>query len=269
MTNSTSILNGVDDIFDRWLAVPPKGQPPYYQHRSAALLLSGRPHMATHPLTLITEVLRRIERNWTASRSTYGKPASKQNWRFEQRLEIAEANDSPEVQLERALAAALGDDWANQVPTASGLTGPHSDRHRHIDLVHRSALGIYTFYELKVASNTPLYAAMELLVRGVLYIFTRQRLAALGYNPSTKELFQAHTIHLRVLAPPIFYTGIDLAWLATSLTTGLTDYLANISDLALTMDFAFDVFPFAITPADDPAQLRQALAQLVPVSKGI
>jgi len=265
MTNNTSILNGVDAIFDRWLAVPPKGRPPHYYHRSAALALSGTPQIVRNPLILITEVLDRIERNWQVSQATYGKPASRQNWRFERRLNIAEANDSPEVQLERALAAALGDDWANQVPTASGLTGPHTDRHRHIDLVHRSAPGVYTFYELKVASDTPLYAAMELLVRGLLYIFTRQHLTALGYDPSSKELLRAQAIHLRVLAPAIYYAGLDFSWLVTSLTAGLTQYLAAMPNLALTMDLAFAAFPFPITPRDTPEHLRNALTGLVPV----
>jgi hypothetical protein len=265
MTNSTSILDGVDAIFDRWLAVPPKGRPPYYYHRSAALALSGDSQPARNPLVLITETMRIIERNWTVSRSSYGKPASRQNWRFERRLAIAEANDSPEVQLERAIAAALGDDWANQVPTASGLTGPHNDRHRHLDLVHRSAPGVYTFYELKVASNTPLYAAMELLVRGLLYIFARRHVAALGYDPSAKELLRAQAIHLRVLAPRAFYAGLNFSWLATSLTAGLTQYLATVPDLALTMDLAFKVFPFPITPTDTPERLRDALTGLEPV----
>lgn len=265
MTNSTSILDGVDTIFDRWLAVPPKGRPPHYYHRSAALALSEAPLAVRDPLILIAEVLNAIERNWMASQATYGKPASGQNWRFERRLEIAESNDSPEVQLERALAAALGDDWANQVPTASGLTGPHNDRHRHIDLVHRSAPGVYMFYELKVASNTPLYAAMEVLVRGLLYIFTREHLAALGYEPSSKELLRAQAIHLRVLAPATFYAGFDFSWLATSLTTGLTQYLAPKLDLALTMDLAFKAFPFPVAPTNTPERQRVALTGLMPV----
>jgi hypothetical protein len=151
------------------------------------------------------------------------------------------------------------------VPTASGLTGPRADRHRHIDLVRRDAPGVYTWYELKVASDTLLYAAMELLVRGLLYLFTRQHLAALGYDPSTKELLRAHIIHQRVLAPRTFYTGRDLAWLAGALTTGLTQYLATVPDLTLALDLAFDAFPFAITPTDDPARLREALAGLVPM----
>jgi len=265
MTNNTSILNGVDAIFDRWLAVPPKGRPPHYYHRSAALALSGTPQIVRDPLILITEALSAIECNWQASQAAYGKPASRQNWRFERRLNIAEANDSPEVQLERALAAALGDDWANQVPTASGLTGPHTDRHRHIDLVHRSAPGVYTFYELKVASDTPLYAAMELLVRGLLYIFTRQHLAVLGYDPLSKELLRAQDIHLRVLAPATFYTGLNFSWLAASLTAGLMQYLATMTDLALTMDLGFATFPFPITPTDMPERLRQALTGLVSI----
>ena len=267
MTNSTSIVDGVDAIFDRWLAVPSKGKLPYYSHRSADLVLSGQPYITHDPLTLIAESLWLIDRNWMASQVAYGKPASRQNWRFERQVKVTESKDRREGQLERALAAVLDDNWANQVPTASGLTGPDTDKHRQIDLAHRSAPGAYTFYELKVVSQTnkPLYAAMEVLVRGLLYIFTRQHLAALGYDLSTKELLHAHTIHLRVLAPSAFYVGVDLTWLATSVTTGLTQYLATAPNLALTMDFAFDAFPFAITHTDTPERLREALAALVPM----
>src|SRR5215213_753778 len=102
MTNSPSILDGVDAIFDRWLAVPPKGKPPYYSHLSAALALSGRPSTAHDPLTLIVESLHLIERNWMASQATYGKSASRENWRFKQRVKVTRSKGRQEVQLERA-----------------------------------------------------------------------------------------------------------------------------------------------------------------------
>jgi hypothetical protein len=110
MTNNMSILNGLDTIFDQWLAVPPKGKPPYYSHLSADLALSGRPRTTHDPLTLVAESLRVIERNWTAGQVTYGKSASPKNWRFQQRLDKNPANLTSEVPLERALVDALGDD---------------------------------------------------------------------------------------------------------------------------------------------------------------
>jgi hypothetical protein len=66
-----------------------------------------------------------------------------------------------------------------------------------------------------------------------------------------------------VLAPQAYYTGLDLSWLTTSLTTGLMQYLATVPDLALTMDLTFEAFPFAIAHTDMPERLREALTGLV------
>ena len=64
-------------------------------------------------------------------------------------------NTSPEVMLERSIVRAASDNWANQVPTSSGLIGPHADKVRNIDLVQRLDENHFSFIELKVASNNP------------------------------------------------------------------------------------------------------------------
>jgi hypothetical protein len=59
--------------------------------------------------------------------------------------------------------------------------------------------------------------------------------------------------------------SLNFSWLATSLTERLTQYLATVPELALTMDLAFDAFPFPITPTETPAHLRDALMSLMPI----
>jgi hypothetical protein len=70
------MLENVDAIFDRWLALPPIGRPPSYQHRQAALALSHGPSAAYDPLTLIAEALDQIERTWAAIRAKCGERAA-------------------------------------------------------------------------------------------------------------------------------------------------------------------------------------------------
>lgn len=98
---------------------------------------------------------------------------------------------------------------------------------RNVDLAHRDRPGEYSLYKLKVGVDTPLYAAIEILVRGLVYLFTRLHMNELGYDPKAKELLAAQTVHLRVLAPTVFYAGVDLAWLEESLDGGLTHLTAT------------------------------------------
>jgi hypothetical protein len=88
--------------------------------------------------------------------------------------------------------------------------------------VHNLAHGVWEFIELKVNSDTPLYAAMEILQYGLLFLFSRHHQQELQYDTS-KELLQATQIHLKVLAPSRYYTSnragapYQLQWLEESL----------------------------------------------------
>jgi hypothetical protein len=132
-------------------------------------------------------------------------------------------------------------------------------------MARRDAPGVYTWYELKVASNTPLYAAMELLVRGLLYLFTRRRLAELGYDAAEKELLRARMVRLCVLAPAAYYRGIDLGWLEAALNDGITRALAESPDLGVAVAFAFLAFPPTFAWPCEQDALRQALVQITRV----
>jgi hypothetical protein len=192
---------------------------------------------------LIEKMYEKILSNWK-ERIHYSP--SRQNWRFDRCRDIAETNGDPEVKLERAIVRAHDtshSNWANQVPTSSGFLGRHADKHRNIDLIYRCQDGAYELIELKVETNTPLYAAMEILQNAVLYIFYRENKEKLEAEEANKKpILDAKVIHLRVLAPRSYYEGYELAWLEASICNGLTTFLKKRIP-HLQMDFKFDAFP--------------------------
>jgi hypothetical protein len=108
-----------------------------------------------------------------------------------------------EKEIVRAYKESRRKDWSNQVPVASGLINATSYRRKAVDLVHQRAEAAFDLIELKVASNNPLYAAMEILENGLVWLLSRQNKAALGYigNP----IIEANDLRLVVLAPERFY----------------------------------------------------------------
>lgn len=113
--------------------------------------------------------------------------------------------------MERTIAGLGLEGWANHVPSASGLMGnPWADKQRAIDLVGHRDGEAYDFIELKVVrkktSDTPLHAAIEILIHGALYVFSRLYIEELGYDrreEEGKELLQATKVNLCVLAPDL------------------------------------------------------------------
>jgi hypothetical protein len=140
------------------------------------------------------------------------KRTSRQNWRFERITNIDPANESPETKLEKALARFGGDEWANQVPSASGLFKSTPATKKNIDIAHRrESDDSFDFVELKIESDTPLYAAFEILLNGVLYLLARELCGEKrteGFCHGS-PLLRAKGIHLRVLAPPAYYEAHD------------------------------------------------------------
>ncbi|WP_221234826.1 hypothetical protein [Sphingomonas aerophila] len=203
-------------------------------------------------------VYRTVARNWAEGGAATNVNRSSQNWRWMLQPHIGATNCSPEVVLERAIAAAClaegRDDWANQVPVASGLIAGAADGRRAIDLAQRRGEQHYELIELKVATDTPLYAAVELLGYASLWLLARE--APPAHAPS---LLTADRIDLRVLAPATFYAPFRLAGLERSVDTG-TRSLGHANGLAIT--FAFDVLPEGLVkqPARNEA-LLQTLAK--------
>lgn len=239
------ILKGVNDLIDSALKLKTglnlkTGKTPRHSNKTSCRQLTESPLSGFDASILIAGIYDQIGANWDAS--DYHKK-SEENWRLKKQKGISPNNDSPEVSLEREIVNIPVEiwpdskNWFNQVPIASGLVGPNEGG-RRIDLVHDCGDGVYEFIELKVGSNTPLYAAMEILKCGILYIFCRQDKRASEYVDRKGELLQAEKIQLRVLAPAKYYVEYDLSWLEQSIDSGLANFLTQ-RKFAFEMDFKF------------------------------
>ena len=240
MPDSSILGKKVDEAIDHALRLQGK-----YKHKKSCLLLSSQPPDGLDGKALIKEILKQVKSNWHKRASTGTK-----NWRWEKQREIDKKNKSQEVCLERLIVNATSDDWVNQVPMVSGLTRS-GDRRRAIDLAHRCGNGSYELIELKVnqVAGSPLFAAMEILQYGLLYIFYREHLKTLEpqqLEAKKKELLKAAAIHLKVLAPASYYksrNGEDykLGPLKKMINDGLEAFLAD-RRFGFEMDFEFQKF---------------------------
>lgn len=213
---------------------------------------------------LAGEMLAQLERNWLESpRNLHGRGPSAENWRLEKRLHLAAHNTSAEKTLEKAIARNEG--WYNQIPTASGLFDAHSDKLRNIDLVHRIASNEFEFVELKVASNTPVYAAIEVLSYAVLYLFALRNYTE--HDIEAKVLLQADVVHWIVLAPVSYYSkdGANLE-LERRVSAGLGNLAAALG-VRCSFTFGFRAFPRTFAWPCDQEQLRVALENVTPLSE--
>jgi hypothetical protein len=207
------------------------------RHRSAAFRNS--PSEGPH---ILREVFADVEKAWGAATAENTTSRSSENFRwFKPQLTLGQNNKSPETTLERALIGAccrLGrTDWANQVPLISGLEGPHTHKRRAVDLVHRSASDHAEFVELKVGSDTPLFAASEIVLYGLLWLLARRDRHRLSFSAS--PLLNARHLRLSVLAPQAFYAGMELRDMAEFFNGGL---MALGHDCGLELEFGFDAF---------------------------
>lgn len=219
-----SILAGIGSLVDEWLQIEPKGKPPFYRHRSAALDLSRRNAPVRNAREFLEASYDLIHNNWLAAiEAGYSNP-SKENWRWKRHLELSSENTSPELNLERAIVNAGGDDWSNQMPTASGLVGPAADKRAAVDLVYRESPTTYSLIELKVDTNNPLFAAIEVLMYGLLFVWSRNNQDRLGYNVKIQPVLAAENINLAVLAPGDYYREFEPTNLVSALDNGLAEF---------------------------------------------
>jgi hypothetical protein len=214
------------------------------KHRSALHGMSSFDGKAA-----VDAIYRAIESNYARSGATANKNKSRENWRWQSlQPQISKHNRSPEVVIERAIAAAClrlkRKDWANQVPVASGLIGSRRDRRRAIDLVRRRGERHFELIELKFASDTPLFAAAEIIGYGCLWLIARDD------KPSCPSaLLDADHIDLRVLAPWAYYKPFALKDIEAALDVGVCA-LGRQHSAVLT--FAFELQDERIQPNTIP-----------------
>jgi hypothetical protein len=201
-------------------------------HKSALLKLSKK---KAFPAGTVDAAYSRIASNWQRCREAGRGSLSAANWRWhDPQTSISDHNKSPEVQLERALMRLGRSDWSNQVPVASGIAGAMAERRRAIDLVHERSPGHFELVELKVVSDTPLYAAFEIIGYTCIWLLSRLKLPA-----SDNSLLAAKAIDAVVLAPTAFYAPYQL----DTLRLQLNDDLRRLGrEHGVALSFRFDAF---------------------------
>ena len=238
-----SILDGTNDIIDEWLGLNENSagtRLPRYKNQTNLQQLSKDHDIPTtlNGEPLVTKLLEQITRNW--AKKEEGRKPSSENWRFSKQPIFNPRSTSLEKTLEKSIVVVTENDWANQVPVASGLVN-RGEGKRAIDLVHQNANNTYEFIELKIGPNadTPLFAAMEILLYGLIYVFSRKNMTVLKYD-SHNILLTANSVELQVLAPAEYYTGHQLGWLEKSLSDGLSTLSKEVG---YDLSFRFRSFP--------------------------
>ena len=230
------LFEGIDRLIETRLALD------RHRTRTAALTVGRRKPLALDGVGLVRALYDQLARNW--DRALACKPAgSEENFRWHApQRNLALHNRSPEVTLERRLMAAcdaLGrTDWSNQVPLISGISGPYAHKRRAVDLVHARPSGGFEFVELKVGSDTPLYAALEILQYGLLWLLSRRERHQLGYGG--RPIVEATSLHLSVLAPQDFFVPFELREFAAALDEGVS---ALGRESGVEMRFSQTAFP--------------------------
>ena len=173
---------------------------------------------------------------------------------------LSDHNKSPEVLLERAVAIlaekGVMPGWLNQVPVASGLVDDRSDKRAALDLVELKD-NVARFVELKWESDTPAYAAFEVLRYGLVYLFSHVNAMELGYGD--RRMMHVGRIDLQVVAPTVFFEQHDLLWLQHTLDQAVGDFSRQKTADQLTMGFGFLAIPAGFElPFRDGAEVRAA-----------
>lgn len=239
----SGIRAGLPAIFDRHLSLDSIGRrSPHFQNREALLKLSRSWPTRTSINGMLKEALRAVQDNVGKgvrnAHSRGKKCGSVKNWRWVPQKTIRDDNRDPEVILERAVARACWPGWVNQIPVASGVMSSSSDHRTAIDLACRRKDDGIDLIELKWESDTPLYAALEIVGYGLVLLAYRKFVETL-LHAGDSWFLDAKRIGLRVLAPFAFYDGYSLG----CLEDGINSALRHVARCDLEMDFAFRRFP--------------------------
>jgi len=231
---ATSIFDGTESLINDALGLQ-DGQK--LKQKSTCLRLKPEVISVEALATLVDDLRGRVFSNWA------GRQPSVENWRMKRVTTLSEINKSPEVVLERAIAI-LGEkgalpEWYNQVPVASGMIDDRANKRAAVDLIRVQGRRV-DLVELKWGSDTPVFAAFEILQYGLAYLLCRDNKDIFKYGD--KELMGAEIISLQVLAPQVFYKSYDLGFLSAGIHQGLNRLCERRTD-GLQMSFQFLAFP--------------------------
>lgn len=232
---SRSIFNGTDEIITSVLGLDPGKT---LKQKSTCRRLTPWSLSTSDFVVLVSDLYRRIENNMT------DRIPSRENWRIERQTNLDPGNRSPEILLERAIAL-LGErgilkEWFNQIPIASGLIDKDADKRAAIDLLRYRNESV-DLVELKWESDTPAYAAIEILRYGLAYLLSYVNREAFGYAGNPFMLVRQ--VSLRVLAPLEYFNDCDLTWLGCGLNEGVRALADRMAGETFSMDFGFLAFP--------------------------
>jgi hypothetical protein len=256
----SSIFSGVDSFIDAFFGIEDVGAAPHHKHQTSARRLSGEKGSGFDAPSFLSGLYSIVEQNGLGST----RVPSQQNWRLQKMPAISANNRSLEKRLEKAIAQDLGEEWTNQMPTASGLV-TSGERQRNIDLVHRQDFRVFELIELKVESDTPFFAAIEILKNGMTYLFIRWHRETLRYRESDQAPLWADVIHLRVLAPARYFHGYNFAWLERFLNRSLAALVDPMIDGSLRMEFEFERFSRSFKPEVRGEDLAREMSLRKPV----
>lgn len=214
----TDLFAGVEETIDKRLDLKK------YRTLTAARQVAARKPLCLDGIEFVSAVFELLDENWLRTCCEARKPPSKENFRWHKpKLLISDHNKSPEVSLERAFIQACArtenKTWSNQIPVISGVAGSRAFKRFAIDLVCRRGSVDFEFIELKLISDTPLFAAIEILLYGILWLLSRRDSERLGY--STNPIVAASSLQLSILAPLEFYADSDLREFFTTLDIGI------------------------------------------------
>jgi hypothetical protein len=168
------------------------------------------------------------------------------------------------------------------VPAASGLTEQALKR-CSVDIVHRRSAVEFDFIELKAQRpgeysqrhQTPLFASMEVLKYGLLFLYCKQsRDVLFPSGIDNRPILNASRVHLEVLMTPNCYLHsanrglFRIAWLNQLIAEGLQEIneQQNLSTTGsgVQFDFSFKQFPgsFVWSDEDHEALLNSAEGSL-------
>lgn len=238
-----TLFDGCPELVDRHLRVTNEWAGIAPRFKSPTSLLGMTDDNLPNGIQFVSEIFGRMMSNWGVA----GCPAasSLENWRLEKHTNFQDVRRSPEVPLERTISALMDENWANQIPVDSGLLGGG----KTLDLARLQDDSV-DLIELKVESNTPLSAAVQVLFYGLANVFFQTHRHRVMSTDSAAGLLVAKQIHLRVLAPATYYTrfGSVSSWLhhfESCLNDGLKGFSEKWTreDDPMIVDFRFDSFP--------------------------
>ena len=124
---------------------------------------------------------------------------------------------------------------------------------------------MFELLELKVESDTPLFAAIEIINNGLTYLFSRRHRDRLGYRERDQAPLWADGIRFRVLAPAQYYYGYDFGWLEQFMNRSLAALVDPLIDGSLSVNFGFERFSRSFKPGARGEDLVREVALRKPV----